>query len=118
MVLQQPRYLPSTGSIVSNRASGFGPTVQGEGQLCGSISHFVRFGGCDYRCSWCDSMHAVDPDRVHQNAEWLSPAEIASKIRKLGRCPTITFSGGNPALWDLTPLIAHLQGEYYLNVET
>ena len=27
-------------------------------------THFVRLGGCDYRCSWCDTMYAVDPATV------------------------------------------------------
>lgn len=31
----------------------FGPTIQGEGLMIGKRSHFVRFGGCGYRCSWC-----------------------------------------------------------------
>jgi 7-carboxy-7-deazaguanine synthase len=38
----------------------FGPTIQGEGVLIGLPTVFVRTGGCDYRCSWCDSLHAVD----------------------------------------------------------
>ncbi|TIU92326.1 MAG: 7-carboxy-7-deazaguanine synthase QueE, partial [Mesorhizobium sp.] len=38
----------------------FGPTIQGEGMLIGLPTVFVRTGGCDYRCSWCDSLHAVD----------------------------------------------------------
>ena len=42
----------------------FGPTIQGEGPYAGRVCHFVRFGGCDYRCTWCDSMHAVDPGLV------------------------------------------------------
>jgi len=96
----------------------FGPTVQGEGRLCGSVSHFIRFGGCDFRCSWCDSMHAVDPDSVHKNATWLSPVEIAIKVNNLPKSPTITLSGGNPALWDLSELIDLLAPQYYLAVET
>ena len=38
----------------------FGPTIQGEGALIGQPTIFVRTGGCDYRCSWCGTMHAVD----------------------------------------------------------
>ena len=30
----------------------------------GCRRHFVRLGGCDYRCSWCDTMYAVDPAAV------------------------------------------------------
>ena len=40
----------------------FGPTIQGEGAEAGVPTHFVRVGGCDYRCIWCDTMYAVDPD--------------------------------------------------------
>jgi 7-carboxy-7-deazaguanine synthase len=42
----------------------FGPTIQGEGALAGLPTLFVRFGGCDYRCSWCDSLLAVLPEQV------------------------------------------------------
>jgi 7-carboxy-7-deazaguanine synthase len=96
----------------------FGPTIQGEGRLCGSVSHFIRFGGCDFRCSWCDSMHAVDPDQVKQNAKWLSPAEIHTEIQRLPFSNIITFSGGNPALWDLNILIDLLMPKHFLAVET
>src|SRR5438105_206992 len=50
----------------------FGPTVQGEGPDAGRPAYFVRFGGCDYRCSWCDSMYAVEPADVRSHAEHLS----------------------------------------------
>src|SRR5256885_17214587 len=39
----------------------FGPTVQGEGALIGMPTVFVRTGGCDYRCAWCDTLYAVLP---------------------------------------------------------
>ena len=28
-------------------------TIQGEGRHVGIPCHFIRFGGCDYRCGWC-----------------------------------------------------------------
>ena len=46
----------------------FGPTIQGEGSEAGLATHFIRVGGCDYRCSWCDTMYAVDPAAVRANA--------------------------------------------------
>ena len=44
----------------------FGPTVQGEGPYAGRVCHFLRLGGCDYRCSWCDTPYAVDPAQVRK----------------------------------------------------
>src|SRR4051794_6252753 len=63
----------------------FGPTIQGEGALAGAPTMFVRFGGCDYRCSWCDSMYAVDPAQVRENAVKMEPQEIIGELlRQLG----------------------------------
>ena len=45
----------------------FGPTIQGEGAEAGIPTHFVRVGGCDFRCSWCDTMYAVDPEIVRDD---------------------------------------------------
>jgi 7-carboxy-7-deazaguanine synthase len=79
----------------------FGPTVQGEGIQTGVRTLFVRFGYCDYRCSWCDSMVAVLPELVKANATWMEPAAIATELIALGRRTAtkwVTVSGGNPAL--------------------
>lgn len=83
----------------------FGPTIQGEGALAGLPTLFVRFGGCDYRCSWCDSMYAVDPAQVRENARRLSATEILDESLELLDSPFVagmwvTLSGGNPALMD------------------
>jgi 7-carboxy-7-deazaguanine synthase len=75
----------------------FGPTVQGEGPYAGHVTHFVRFGGCDYRCSWCDSMYAVEPALVRA-AEDLSADAICARLSALGPAPMLVLSGGNPAL--------------------
>ena len=85
----------------------FGPTIQGEGALIGEPTVFVRSGGCDYRCSWCDTLHAVDSEYRH---EWLpmTPDAIFARVRELSndRPLTVSLSGGNPAIQPFGPLIA------------
>jgi len=60
----------------------FGPTVQGEGALIGKPTVFVRTGGCDFRCSWCDTLHAVLPAHRH---DWtpMTPEEILARVEEL-----------------------------------
>lgn len=89
----------------------FGPTIQGEGPLIGRPTVFVRTAGCDYRCSWCDTLYAVLP-KYHDEWISLSPVEILARVDALaGGHPTlITVSGGNPALQPVGSLIAHGRG--------
>jgi 7-carboxy-7-deazaguanine synthase len=84
----------------------FGPTVQGEGPLIGRPTVFVRTGGCDFRCSWCDTLYAVLPERRHEWAA-MTADDILAKVEGLsgGQPLTISLSGGNPALQPLAPLI-------------
>lgn len=98
----------------------FGPTLQGEGALIGKQTAFVRLGLCDYRCSWCDSMYSVLPEEVAKNATKMTAEEIVQKVKKVARfAPWITLSGGNPAMHDLTQLVAKLKLEgYFIAVET
>jgi 7-carboxy-7-deazaguanine synthase len=97
----------------------FGPTIQGEGPDAGRPCHFVRFGGCDFRCEWCDSMHAVEPRQVRK-AERLTDMEIAVRLEALARGPSyVVLSGGNPALHELEDLVdaLHERG-FHVAVET
>ncbi|MBX2834986.1 MAG: 7-carboxy-7-deazaguanine synthase QueE [Micavibrio sp.] len=84
----------------------FGPTIQGEGALIGRPTVFLRTGGCDYRCSWCDTLHAVDSK---YRDEWtpMSASDILKRIDSLsgGKPLMITLSGGNPAIQPLEQLI-------------
>ncbi len=98
----------------------FGPTIQGEGVLIGVPTVFVRTGGCDYRCVWCDSLHAVDQefrDKWHP----LSTSAVFAEIEKLsgGKPLTVTLSGGNPAIQPFGELIdlGHSKG-YKFALET
>jgi 7-carboxy-7-deazaguanine synthase len=84
----------------------FGPTIQGEGALIGQPTVFVRTGGCDYRCSWCDTLHAVESA---YRDDWLpmTPEAIMMQIEILsgGQPLTVSLSGGNPAIQPLGHLI-------------
>lgn len=84
----------------------FGPTVQGEGPLIGRPTVFVRTGGCDYRCRWCDTLYAVLPE-FREQWKLMSPAGIMREVERLaGSVPIlVSLSGGNPALQPLAPLI-------------
>jgi len=84
----------------------FGPTIQGEGALIGMPTIFVRTGGCDYRCRWCDTAYAVDNSYRHQWRE-MSAAEILAQVRHLsgGKPLMVSLSGGNPALQPMQGLI-------------
>ncbi|MEX3010063.1 7-carboxy-7-deazaguanine synthase QueE [Hoeflea sp. TYP-13] len=98
----------------------FGPTIQGEGALIGLPTVFVRTGGCDYRCSWCDTLHAVDPE--HRDS-WIpmTTEDIWSKIMELsgGKPLMVTLSGGNPAIQPFEGLIRLGRGNgYRFAVET
>ncbi len=84
----------------------FGPTVQGEGSLIGLPTVFVRTGGCDYRCHWCDTLYAVD-QRFRKLWTEMSAKEILAQVGQLcgGRPMLVSLSGGNPALQPLDDLL-------------
>lgn len=98
----------------------FGPTIQGEGALIGQPTVFVRTGGCDYRCSWCDTLHAVD-SAYREDWQPMTPASILMQVDILsgGHPLMVSLSGGNPAIQPLGPLI-HLGREdgYRFALET
>jgi 7-carboxy-7-deazaguanine synthase len=92
----------------------FGPTIQGEGALIGEPTVFVRAGGCDYRCAWCDSMHAVDSIYRHDWAV-MTAEQVWSEVRHLsgGEPLTVSLSGGNPAIQDFSQVIELGRAEGY-----
>jgi 7-cyano-7-deazaguanosine (preQ0) biosynthesis protein QueE len=98
----------------------FGPTIQGEGALIGKPTVFVRTGGCDYRCSWCDTLYAVLPE---YKAEWrpLTTVQVFDEIQRTSHYVPIlvTLSGGNPAIQPLAELLTlgHQAG-YTFAIET
>jgi 7-carboxy-7-deazaguanine synthase len=97
----------------------FGPTIQGEGAMIGLPTLFVRTGGCDYRCSWCDTPHAVLSEN---RATWVKTEEheIVTRLEELALAPMwVTLSGGNPALQNCEQLVLELHtAGYDVCVET
>lgn len=98
----------------------FGPTIQGEGALIGKPTIFVRTGGCDYRCSWCDTLYAVLPE---YKSDWrsMTTEEIFAEVQRLSdnKPILVTLSGGNPAIQPLGDLVdlGHTHG-YTFAIET
>jgi 7-carboxy-7-deazaguanine synthase len=98
----------------------FGPTIQGEGLMSGTVTHFVRTGGCGLRCEWCDTMFAVDPKQVRAGRMMMTPDEIVTKIANMPFAPYVTLTGGDPCLHKhlgeiILPLNMH---GTHINVET
>lgn len=98
----------------------FGPTIQGEGPDGGRPAYFVRFGGCDYRCSWCDTLYAVEPEQVREGASMRTAAELRELLARLPGGPSlVVLTGGNPALLELGALVEGLHADgFEVAVET
>ena len=80
-------------------------TIQGEGYHKGSAAYFVRIGGCDVGCHWCDVKESWD-------AEKHSPTEISTIINNAKQySDTIVVTGGEPLMWNMSPLTAGLRNE-------
>jgi 7-carboxy-7-deazaguanine synthase len=98
----------------------FGVTIQGEGALIGVPTVFVRTGGCDYRCAWCDTLYAVLPE--HKD-DWhaMTAQDVFAEIQRLSNYQPllVTLSGGNPAIQPLGDLLdlGHAHG-YTFAIET
>lgn len=79
----------------------FGPTIQGEGMVIGQKTMFVRTGGCDYSCAWCDSAFTWNGE---EKAQMKSADEVYQELLNVGSKDNelnfnhVTISGGNPAL--------------------
>lgn len=92
-------------------------SVQGEGNEAGKITTFVRLGGCDFRCPWCDSKHTWKPN---ENGQVIEVQELVKQIEQIG-VKHITFTGGNPCIWNepMAELLLELKKkEYHISMET
>src|SRR6056297_2203236 len=73
-------------------------TIQGEGHHTGTAAYFIRVGGCDVGCHWCDVKESWNP-KTH-------PPTAIEKIVKDAHhySDTIVITGGEPLTSDMNPL--------------
>ena len=78
-------------------------TIQGEGFHKGSASYFIRTGGCDVGCHWCDVKESWDEN----SHPIISVEEIVKKSSGFSDCVVVT--GGEPLMWNMNPLTKALK---------
>lgn len=79
-------------------------SLQGEGAWTGASAFFIRLGGCDVCCPWCDQKESWNPRRHPQK----SVGELVRAAAAANPAATIV-TGGEPLLHDLTPLTEGLK---------
>ncbi|MBL8002632.1 MAG: radical SAM protein [Flavobacteriales bacterium] len=89
-------------------------TVQGEGLYAGQAAYFIRLGGCDVGCTWCDVKESWDA-AAHPLVE--VEAIVAEARKHPARIAVVT--GGEPLMHDLGPLTAALRAAgFRTHIET
>lgn len=79
-------------------------TIQGEGFFQGSAAYFIRLGGCDVGCVWCDVKESWDAS-LHP---LVGVNEISAKAKNSGS-NIVVVTGGEPAMYDLSNLTSELK---------
>lgn len=79
-------------------------TIQGEGYYQGRAAYFVRLGGCDVGCPWCDVKESWDAS-IHPQ---LSVEAIVATVVESG-AKICVITGGEPLMYDLYELTAALR---------
>lgn len=77
-------------------------TIQGEGAYTGVATYFIRLGGCDVGCHWCDVKDSWDAEK-HPLTLVEDIVEIATSQANI-----IVITGGEPLMWDLSYLTKKL----------
>jgi organic radical activating enzyme len=88
-------------------------TIQGEGFHKGTAAYFIRVGGCDVGCHWCDVKESW-------NAETHPPTAITTIINNASKySDTIVITGGEPLTWDMNPITKGLKAKNLkIHIET
>jgi 7-carboxy-7-deazaguanine synthase len=89
-------------------------TIQGEGYHQGKAAYFIRLGGCDVGCVWCDVKESWDADKhpIHE------VESLVSEVRKTA-AEMVVITGGEPLMHNLDELTKELQeAGLQTNIET
>ena len=90
-------------------------TIQGEGFYSGTPAYFLRIGGCDVGCYWCDVKDSWDP-KIHP---LVSVDEIVKRVCDENHRNTVVVTGGEPLMWDMSTLTNLLHNKKYsIHLET
>ena len=85
-------------------------TIQGEGFNTGKAAYFIRIGGCDVGCHWCDVKESWDA-----NLHALTPIEdIITNVLEW-KAQSVVVTGGEPLIYNLDALTQQLKNK---NIET
>ena len=78
-------------------------TIQGEGYHTGKAAYFIRVGGCDVGCHWCDVKESWNAD--------LHPPTLANTIVEHAKkySDTVVITGGEPLMWSMDYLTKMLR---------
>lgn len=78
-------------------------TIQGEGFHKGTAAYFIRLGGCDVGCHWCDVKESWNAE-LHPPT---STEQIVAEAVKFSK--VIVVTGGEPLMWDMSELTGLLK---------
>jgi 7-carboxy-7-deazaguanine synthase len=79
-------------------------TLQGEGYHTGKAAYFIRLGGCDVGCSWCDSRFSWNSN-LHP---MINTDDIIEHVLTSGT-DSVVVTGGEPLMWNLDYLCSELK---------
>jgi 7-carboxy-7-deazaguanine synthase len=79
-------------------------SLQGEGYHTGRAAYFIRLGGCDVGCSWCDSRFSWNPELFPM----VETDEIIIRVANSGT-DSVVVTGGEPLMWNLDYLCSELK---------
>jgi organic radical activating enzyme len=89
-------------------------TIQGEGYYQGYAAYFIRLGGCDVGCVWCDVKESWDAA-----AHPLVSIDEITRQAKASGTEIVVVTGGEPVMYDLKPLTDALRSAgLRTNIET